>query len=66
MRKPLLSALAAAALLSNFIVGADAMPAPRLMGQDENANVQLVRDGCGINRHFSPRFRRCVWNWRRY
>ena len=30
------------------------------LGQD--ANIIAVRDGCGINRHFSPRFDRCVWN----
>ena len=28
----------------------------------DSANIVKVADGCGINRHFSPRFDRCVWN----
>ena len=66
MRKALLSAVAATALLSNFVVGAQALTAPRVGNLADASIVTQVRDGCGWNRHFSPRVRHCVWNWRRY
>ena len=65
MRKSISAAIVAAALLSNFAV-AEALPAPRIISQDETSAVTPVRDGCGWNRHYSPRLRHCVWNWRRY
>jgi hypothetical protein len=65
MRKSLLAATAVAALLSSLSV-AEALPVSRLVAADEAAPVMSVRDGCGMRRYFSPRFRRCVWIGRRY
>ena len=61
MRTIILSSLAAATLLSSLVV-AEAMPAPRIVSQDEATVVTPVRDGCGWRRHWSVRLRRCVWN----
>ena len=63
MRKPLLTPIAAAALLSNLSF-AEALPAARIVSDDVTA-VTPVRDGCGFNRHYSLRLRHCVFNWRR-
>ncbi len=64
MRKPLLATIAIVAFMSNFTLGAEALTAPRINTQDETSIVTQVRDGCGWNRHYSPRLRHCVWNWR--
>ncbi len=64
MRKSLSIAVAAVALVSNLTF-AEALPAPRNVAADDVSAVTPVRDGCGINRHYSVRLRHCVWNWRR-
>lgn len=63
MRKVLL-AVVTLGTLTAALVPADAMPTPRIVAQDEASIATVVRDGCGWRRHWSPRFRRCVWDGR--
>ena len=60
MRKSLFAILAAAALLSTFAVGAEALTVPRVVGQDEGSIATPVRDGCGPYRYFNRRYGRCM------
>ena len=61
MRKSMYATLAAAALLSTFVGGAEALTVPPV-ARDDSTIVTPVRDGCGPYRHFSPRYRRCIRN----
>jgi hypothetical protein len=66
MRNVLLTAVATATLAAALAVDAQAIPsAPRSIGQEDASTITVVRDGCGWNRYYSSRLRRCVWNWRR-
>jgi hypothetical protein len=64
MRNAVLTIAAVAVLATSFVVETQALPMARKITQDETANVTQVRDGCGFRRHWSPRFRRCVWDGR--
>ncbi len=64
MRKALLAVTALGTFASALVVQAQAMPAPRIVSQDEATMATVVRDGCGFRRHYSPRYRRCVWDGR--
>ncbi len=65
MRNAFLTAIAMAAVAAVLTVDAQAIPsAPKSIGQDEASTFTVVRNGCGIGRYYSPRLRRCVWNWR--
>ena len=64
MRKALLAVAALGTLASALVVEAQALPAPRIVSQDEASMATVVRDGCGWRRHWSPRYRRCVWDGR--
>ena len=64
MQKTVLAAAAASALMTSLITSVGAVPAPRLTILDEATIATPVRDGCGWRRHWSPRLRHCVWDWR--
>ena len=64
MRKALLAVAAFGTLAASLAVEAQAMPAPRIVSPDEATMATVVRDGCGFRRHYSPRFRACVWDRR--
>ena len=61
--KSILAALVVASAAAVAAPAANAFPAlPGTAPVAENADVVAVRDGCGINRHYSLRLERCVWN----
>ncbi len=64
MRKTLLALAALGTLAANIVGEAQALPAPRIAAQDGASMATVVRDRCGPRRHWSPRFRRCVWDAR--
>lgn len=57
---------AAAAVLTAVLAAAPANAAPfsPVKPGIEAAGVTTIADGCGRFRHFSPRYGRCVRNWR--
>jgi hypothetical protein len=61
--KTLLALAALGTFASALVVEAQAVPAPRIAAQDD-ASMATVVSGCGFRRHWSPRFRRCVWDGR--
>jgi hypothetical protein len=64
MRKTLLALAALGTVVSALVVEAQAVPAPRIASQNTASMATEVRDRCGFRRHWSPRFRRCVWDAR--
>ncbi len=66
MRNALLAVAAVGTLAASLAVEAQAVPAPRIVRQDDASMATVVRDGCGFRRHFSRRFGRCVWDGRGY
>jgi hypothetical protein len=66
MRKVLLVLATFGTLAPALVVEAQAVPAPRIASQADASLVTQVRDHCGYRRHWSPRYRRCIWNSRGY